>query len=107
MRHNSGVYLQISSEDYSLRSPYFKKHNGDLFRQVQFYTTRFLNDKILKTNFKINSLSGLYWGGLENVNMDDINSYQGNNISLLTSLLNNNSNSLLRLADVSFNYFSN
>ncbi len=107
MRHNSGVYLQVSSEDYSLRSPYFKKHNGDLFRQVHFYTTRFLNDKILKTNFQINSLSGLYWGGLENVNMDDINSYQGNNISLLTSLLNNNSNSLFKLADVSFNYFSN
>ena len=47
VRHNSGVYIESSSENYSFKNPYYKKHNGDFFRQIQLYTTRFLNEKVL------------------------------------------------------------
>ncbi|MAQ47745.1 MAG: hypothetical protein CMD27_02560 [Flavobacteriales bacterium] len=107
VRHNSGFNLQLSTEDYSLKSPYYKKNNGDFFRQIQLYTTRFLKNKILKTDFQINSLSGLYWGGLENVNMSDIADYKGSNITFNTSLNQNTANSFFQSADLRFNYFLN
>ena len=107
VRHNSGFNLQLSAEDYSLKSPYYKKNNGDFFRQIQLYTTRFLNNKILKTDFQINSLSGLYWGRLENFNTSDIAYYKGSNITFNTSLNQNTANSFFQSADLRFNYFLN
>ena len=34
VRHNSGFNLQLSTEDYSLKSPYYKKNNGDFFESM-------------------------------------------------------------------------
>lgn len=107
VRHNSGVYLELSSEDYGFQSPYYKKNNGEFTRVIQLYSNRFLKDKLFKTNLKIQGISGLYWGGLNNINVENIASYNISSIDLSNTLVSNSLNSFFKSANFKLNVFNN
>lgn len=84
--HNSGVYLEHTSEDYALKSPYYKNMNGELNNSIKLYSNRFLNDKLLEISSKFARKSGLYWGGLGAFPIDTISNFIGNLFNIKANL---------------------
>ena len=102
-RHNSGISFEYKTEDYLMNKDVDAMNNVFL----NIYSNRFLNKKLLKTNFSFMQDAGIYWGGLTSFSPDSISKYNISNMSFGIKLSPSANTQLIQ--DVSFNidYISN
>ena len=107
LKHNTGFLLSFNSDEMKFRKPYFHDLDGSINNQISLYSYRFLNTKTLHISLDGVSSRGLYWGGLENVSINEISDFIGNKL-LFKFILNESSNeSFLDHFNIESSYFYN
>ncbi|MAQ69646.1 MAG: hypothetical protein CMD23_00945 [Flavobacteriales bacterium] len=104
--HNSGIYLEHTSEDYGLQSPYYKHLNGELKNTIKLYSNRFFNDKLLEISSQFYRQSGLYWGGLEAFSVDSISNFIGDLFNIEANLKQISNAKFLKSINLELHSFS-
>lgn len=107
VKHNTGFYLEYDSEDYGVKKPHYKKHNGQIYSGIKLYTSRFWDTKIFNSVATFDINSGLYWGGVDHISIDSVEKYTGNNLAINMSLNQTSKESLFSSLNFKFNYFFN
>ena len=101
--HNSGLYFEHDNKSYLIK----KDYDGHASTSLNFYTNRFLKNKLLNTSFNISNYNGLYWGGRIDLPMDSIERYNVSNMSLEIDLSQPSNHAILHDLSVNINYLFN
>ena len=105
LQHNSGISLNFNKQNYNIFTDKFLKRNGEKQYQASLYTRRFLGGRIINASAQFENLNTLYWGGLDSIQINNINDVKATNINVNLKLDQSSLNSLLKHAKLGINRF--
>ena len=105
LQHNSGISLNLNKQNHNIFTDKFIKRNGEKNYQVGLYTRRFLGGRTVNASAQFENLNTLYWGGLDSIQINNINEVQARNINVNLKLDQSSLNSLLKHAKLGINRF--
>ena len=101
--HNSGLYVEYDTEAYLIK----KDYDGSSSLDLNLYTNRFLNKKLLKTTFGINNKTGFYWARNTMFPIDSVEIYDVSTMSFNIDLHQPSNNNILSHCSFNIDYLFN
>ena len=101
--HNSGVYFEYDTEAYLIK----KDYDGSSALDLNLYTNRFFNNKLLNTTFSINNNIGFYWGNTTMFPIDSVQLYDVSTMSFNMDLNQPSNDNILKQIGFNIDYLFN